>query len=382
MLVVAVGVAVHVSLFPFSNIIIVLSISWSWYWSLYYHFCHLCLYSSSLFIYPHPRPTRNMQNSVRRTEITNKVICPQCRTPTPNLIEEFSSGDLVCGDCGTVVGDRIIDTRSEWRTFASDSGGGGVSDDPSRVGVAENPLLGTAHLETIISARDGYTGVSKDLGRLQGKTSYRAGERNLLTAFKTIGIMAERIGLPRLIADRAKQLYKLVEDEKLTKGKVNEGIIAACIYVACRQEKVPRTFKEISALTLVSKKDIGRCYKMIAPLLENRVSSVSMEDFMARFCSHLGLGMEVHRVAVVILKRVAELGVAAGKSPTSISAAGLFMACQLFPMNRKSPKDIAFISGVSEVTIKNTYKDLLQRKYELIPGDLVSKQSIDNLASV
>ena len=91
--------------------------------------------------------------------------------------------------------------------------------------------------------------------------------------------------------------------------------------------------------------------------------------------------MEVHRVAVAILKRVAELGVAAGKSPTSISAAGLFMACQLFPMSRKSPKDIAFISGVSEVTIKNTYKDLLQRKYEIIPSELVTKQSIDNLAS-
>lgn len=324
---------------------------------------------------------QDMSQPLRKAEISYKLICPQCRNPTPNLIEEFAAGDLVCGDCGTVVGDRIIDTRSEWRTFASDSGGGGgVADDPSRVGVAENPLLGTAHLETIISARDGYTGASKELGRLQGKTSYRAGERNLLTAFKTIGLMSERIGLPRMIADRAKQLYKLVEDEGLTKGKVNDGIIAACIYVACRQEKVPRTFKEISALTLVSKKDIGRCYKMIAPLLENRVSSVSMEDFMARFCSHLNLGMEVHRVAVHILKRVAELGVAAGKSPTSISAAGLFMATQLFPHARKSPKDIAFISGVSEVTIKNTYKDLLARKYDLVPPELIPKQAVDNLS--
>lgn len=317
---------------------------------------------------------------LRRAEVAHRLMCPQCRNPTPNLIEEFSAGDLVCGDCGTVVGDRIIDTRSEWRTFSGDSGGGGAGDDPSRVGGPGNPLLDTTHLETIISSRDGFTGASRELGRVQGKTSFRAGERNLLSAFKTIGIMCERIGLPRLIADRAKQLYKLVEDEKLNKGKVNDGIIAACIYVACRQEKVPRTFKEISALTLVSKKDIGRCYKLIAPLLENRVSTVSMEDFMARFCSHLNLGMEVHRVAVAILKRVAELGVAAGKSPTSIAAAGLFMTTQLFPHARKTPKDIAFISGVSEVTIKNTYKDLLARKHELIPADLVAKTAIDNLA--
>ena len=100
---------------------------------------------------------------------------------------------------------------------------------------------------------------------------------------------------------------------------------------------------------------------------------------MARFCSHLNLGMDVHRLAVAILKRVSELGVAAGKSPTSISAAGLFMATQLVPQSRKNPKDIAFISGVSEVTIKNTYKDLLARKHELVPADLVHKNAIDNL---
>ena len=317
---------------------------------------------------------------LRKADITYRLMCTQCRNAHPNLVEEFSSGDLVCGDCGTVVGDRIIDTRSEWRTFASDSGGGGHPDDPSRVGGPSNPLLDRAHLETAISVKDGYSGASKELGRLQGKTAYRAGERNLLAAFKTIGVMCERIGLPRVIADRAKQLYKLVEDEKLTKGKVNDGVIAACIYVACRQEKVPRTFKEISALTLVSKKDIGRCYKLIAPLLETRVSSVSMDDFMARFCSHLNLGMDVQRLSVAILKRVAELGVAAGKSPTSIAAAGLFMTCQLLPHARKSPKDIAFISGVSEITIKNTYKDLLLRKYDIIPADMASKHVIDNLA--
>ena len=50
----------------------------------------------------------------------------------PNIIEDFRSGDVVCGNCGLVLGPRIIDTRSEWRTFSNDDGGG---DDPSRVGV-------------------------------------------------------------------------------------------------------------------------------------------------------------------------------------------------------------------------------------------------------
>lgn len=60
-----------------------------------------------------------------------KYFCKDCRDPVPNIIEDYSNGDVVCATCGLVLGPRIIDTRSEWRTFANDDGGG---DDPSRVG--------------------------------------------------------------------------------------------------------------------------------------------------------------------------------------------------------------------------------------------------------
>jgi transcription initiation factor TFIIB len=48
-------------------------------------------------------------------DLAVRLICPECRDPNPQIREEFGSGDLVCGDCGLVLGDRIVDTRSEWR---------------------------------------------------------------------------------------------------------------------------------------------------------------------------------------------------------------------------------------------------------------------------
>ncbi len=48
-------------------------------------------------------------------DLAVRLICPDCRDPNPNIIEEFGSGDLVCGTCGLVLGDRVVDTRSEWR---------------------------------------------------------------------------------------------------------------------------------------------------------------------------------------------------------------------------------------------------------------------------
>lgn len=298
---------------------------------------------------------------------SNRIVCPQCQDPHPNLVEDFAAGDLICGNCGAVVGDRIIDTRSEWRTFSNDGAGG---DDPSRVGGPSNPLLGGDQLDTMISSRDNYSGASKDLNRLQSRTNFKAGERSLLQSFKEISTLCERVGIPKKIADRAKQLYKKAEDSKVLKGKGNDGIIATCLYIACREEKVTRTFKEISSLTKVPKRDIGRCYKLLAPLLETKMVTVTTEDFMTRFCSYLRLPMEVQKAAVHLAQKCSELGCTAGKSPISVASAGIFLVSHLFPNTKKTPKDVSFVSGVSEGTIRGTYRDLLSFKLELIPKEL------------
>lgn len=117
-----------------------------------------------------------------------------CKIVPPNISEEFSNGDLVCADCGLVLGDRIVDTRSEWRTFANDEG-----DDPSRVGSAANPLLNGPQLDTVISQRDGGSGAARELNRTHGRVTAVKGERNLLQAYKDISAMCEAIGLPKLI---------------------------------------------------------------------------------------------------------------------------------------------------------------------------------------
>jgi transcription initiation factor TFIIB len=187
------------------------------------------------------------------------LICKDCREDPPNLVEEFSSGDMVCGSCGLVLGDRIVDTRSEWRTFSNDDQG---NDDPSRVGDGANPLLNGSQLQTTIAFGDG-SARSRDLLRAQGKSSTDKATKSLLAAYKEIGAHCDAVNIPKNVSDTAKHLFKLVDDAKAFKGKSQEAIIAGCIFIACRQCGVPRTFREIYALTKVSKKDIGRTFKAL-----------------------------------------------------------------------------------------------------------------------
>jgi transcription initiation factor TFIIIB Brf1 subunit/transcription initiation factor TFIIB len=48
-----------------------------------------------------------------------------------------------------------------------------------------------------------------------------------------------------VVKDRANEIYKKVEDLKSIRGRSQDAILAACLYIACRQEDRPRTFKGI-----------------------------------------------------------------------------------------------------------------------------------------
>ena len=81
--------------------------------------------------------------------MSDKVKCPS--HPDAPLVEDHRAGDMICSECGLVVGDRVIDVGSEWRTFSNDKGG----EDRSRVGGPENRLLGSSDLSTIIGPSRG-----------------------------------------------------------------------------------------------------------------------------------------------------------------------------------------------------------------------------------
>ena len=65
--------------------------------------------------FPLAANVQKVQQPTYGPDLAVRLICPECRDPNPNIVEEFGSGDLVCGSCGLVLGDRIVDTRSEWR---------------------------------------------------------------------------------------------------------------------------------------------------------------------------------------------------------------------------------------------------------------------------
>ncbi|CAG5104395.1 Oidioi.mRNA.OKI2018_I69.chr1.g1232.t1.cds [Oikopleura dioica] len=176
--------------------------------------------------------------------------------------------------------------------------------------------------------------------------------------------MAHRLNISGSVLDQAKVNFKEIYDQAGQKS--HEAIAGACLYVACRQIGAPRTFKEICAVCTVSKKEIGRCFKWIIKTLEKTVKTISSEDFMMRFCFSLNLTKQVEAVSTKIAKRSVELDLAEGRSPISLAAAAIYMASQT-SKTRKTAKEISDVTGVSEVTIHQMYKEMLPHAEELRP---------------
>jgi len=341
--------------------------------------------------YAQPFPLAAPQKAQQATfapDLAVRLICPDCRDPNPNIVEEFGSGDLVCGSCGLVLGDRVVDTRSEWRTFANDEG-----DDPSRVGAASDPAMeGIEQLDTVISFRDGGSGVARELQRAASRSQSSRSERNLLSAFRDIASWCDQFSLPKTISDIAKQLYRRSDEEKLLRGKPLEAVIAACIFIACRQAHVPRTFREICNLTHVSKKMLGQCYKALEQAFNltpgasanhaasTPATSTGPEDLLVRYCNHLDLPPNVQSICKDIIVEARALGIADGRSPVSIAGGAIYFTGHLLG-KIKSARDISAVAGVSEGTIKLVYRLYYAERVKLVKEEWIKegKASMDRL---
>ncbi|KAM0946652.1 putative transcription factor TFIIB, Zinc finger, TFIIB-type, cyclin, Cyclin-like superfamily [Dioscorea sansibarensis] len=312
------------------------------------------------------------------------TYCADCKRST-EVVLDHSAGDTVCSECGLVLEAHSIDETSEWRTFANES----ADNDPVRVGGPSNPLLSDGGLSTVIISRTSGAGHHSDslpsssLGRWQSRGANS--DRSLIIAFRTIADMADRLGLVATIKDRANEIYKKVEDLKSVKGRNQDAIFAACIYIACRQEDKPRTVKEIcSVANGATKKEIGRAKEFIVKQLEIEkgqsmaMGTIHAGDFLRRFCSGLGMSNQAIKAAQEAVRKSEELDIR--RSPISIAAAVIYMIAQLSD-EKKHLKDISLATGVAEGTIKNSYKDLYPYASRIIPSFFAKDEDLKNLGS-
>jgi transcription initiation factor TFIIB len=287
--------------------------------------------------------------------------CPECGSS--NLVHDYDTGETVCGDCGLVLYEQMMDKGPEWRAFTQEE-----KASRSRVGVPTSYSVHDKGLSTAISQvdRDAFGRKLPLSTRLQmwrlRKWQIRSRvhssiDRNLAQAMAELDRLSDKVYIPPPIKEKAAVTYRKALDKGLVRGRSIAAIAAAALYAACRGTGTPRTLREIAEASLVDKKDVARCYRLLLRELDVHMPIADPLTYVSKIAERTGISGKTQGIAIQILREARKRRAAAGKDPMGLAAASLYIAC-LKNNEKKTQKDIAEAAGVTEVTVRNRYKTL------------------------
>ena len=284
--------------------------------------------------------------------------CPECNSS--HLIYDESRGELICGDCGLLVEEKMVDTSHELRSFdkteKKSRGGAPMSMQKFDKGLTTN-IGEISDIYKLDSSQQ--TRKYLRLKKWQERVSTSI-ERNLRLAMSELRRVASFLELPSVVKDEAARIYNYVLQRGLVRGRSMESVIAACIYAACRSYNIPRTLDEIANASEVERKEIGRTYRYIIRKIGLKMTPSSPKDYISRFSSTLHLSPQSQNEALQILDRAEISELTSGRGPAGIAAAALYVSA-LLNDEKKTQREVADVAGITEVTIRNRYKELLER---------------------
>lgn len=288
-----------------------------------------------------------------------KMVCPECKSD--KFYEDENKAEIICAKCGMVMEEGMIDTTQDWRAFDQDQ-----QSKRSRTGA---PLTYKRHdkgLTTEIGKsvtelfkvpakrRSQYFRLRKWQKRL-----LTSKDRNLSFALGELERLVSFLGLPKTLHEEVAELYEKALQKGLIRGRSIESIIASLVYSLAREYKSPRTLAEIAQASGIPKRELGRTYRYISRKLAMKILPATAESYIPRFASMLKLKDKTEVRAIKILNEAMKKDVVSGKGPCGCAAAAIYIASVL-ENERKTQREVADVVGVTEVTIRNRYKEIAQ----------------------
>jgi transcription initiation factor TFIIB len=283
--------------------------------------------------------------------------CPECGSAS--LVYDEQRGEVICNDCGLVIEKEMVDLGQEWRQFdegpKKGRGGAPLSLQKFDKGLTTN----IGEISDIYKLGEKRIRKYSRLKKWQERV-HTSIERNLRLAMQELRKVASFLNLPNVVKEEASRVYNFVLQRGLVRGRSMESVIAACIYAACRTYNIPRTLDEIASASDVERKEIGRTYRFITRKLTLNVNPSNPKDYIARFASVLHLSPKTQNDSLKILQKAEASELTSGRGPAGIAAAALYVA-SLLNNEKRTQREVADVAGITEVTIRNRYKELLDK---------------------
>lgn len=301
-----------------------------------------------------------------------------CVCNSGRQVTDLESGEMACSSCGLVSLDKAVESRGEWRAFENDK-------DLSRVGSPMSLAFHDMGLATVIgrankdsAGRKLDASMNSVMGRLRtwdARTSvHSSGHRNLMHAFSELHRLKDKLGLSDAIVEKTAYIYRKAEEKRLVRGRSTSSILAAAIYIACREMGAQRTLGDVTEVTNVKRKDLTRSYRLLIRELDIKVPLADPMKCITKIANKANLSEKTRRMAMSTMNELIEKEISAGKDPMGLAATVLYLS-SLTNGESTTQKDISEAAGVTEVTIRNRFNDLKEALFKQ-PGAVINDKSL------
>ena len=299
--------------------------------------------------------------------------CNNCKT----LTLMYQDGNHCCVTCGEIQKKRLSH-EAEYRFYGDCDN---KSTNPERVGLPTNYMLPESSLGSLIKQRPNDNSSIKRMVQYNTWHQMPYKERSLYKICCKIATCCKIHGLPTIIIERAKEFYNIIREVNISRGDNRDGIIAACVYFACKDEKVPRSSKEIADMFSISVTSMTKgCKRFMEIINLNKIvnnkninlASSGSTDFVHRFCSKLNMNKDLTNVCLNICTKAEEYSLVSENTPPSIAAGTIYLVSMIYGLNLNK-KTISQSCKISEVTICKCYKRLKKYYTYLLPKDILDK---------
>lgn len=291
------------------------------------------------------------------------ILCSACKNDRP--VTDPESGEMVCSSCGLVFSDKAPESRAEWRSFDFEN------NDRIRVGSPSSLALHDMGLATVIgksnsdsSGRKLDSSMHSTIQRLRTwdfrTQAHTSADRNLVQAFNELGRVRDKLALSDAIIEKTAYIYRKAQEKHLIRGRSTSGILAAAIYIACREIGAPRSLRDMVEITGIKRKVISRSYRLLITELGIKIPLVDSMKCIAKIANKAKLSEKTKRVAIDMMNDLTKKEMSAGKGPMGLAATVLYLS-GLSNSEYVTQKEIAEAAGVTEVTIRNRVKEIKTR---------------------
>tara|TARA_Y100001958_G_C21207749_1_gene533702 strand:+ start:532 stop:1488 length:957 start_codon:yes stop_codon:yes gene_type:complete len=273
--------------------------------------------------------------------------------------EYTNKGETICKICNNTIS-NIIDTP-EWKNYKDSN------TNTTRCGMPTNVMLPESSMGTTIKNDKNFK--MSRVNRYQQWNSMPYKERSLYKVYKDIEDKCIAGDLPLVISETAQSYYLTISETKISRGSNRIGIIAACIYFACKECEVPRSTNELSSLFQIDNKIMTKGCKNFTEIMRmskdrKRIQthkSVNLHDFIDRFCHKLKLCENKQKHIGILSKLCEELNLVNDNTPPAMAAGCIYLYIRILKLDIDK-KQISEVCKISEVTINKCSKKLEENK--------------------